>query len=124
MNDTTTKTFTPDDVIAELRTGKYRKGSGGLCTRKDGDTRYCCLGVMGRMMGLTEGQLAPYGYLLTDWEATPDTKHLVADTAFPWLTTARLTRLARANDTTENWEEQVIPVLEQVQATLDAEDQS
>lgn len=42
-----------DEWVAALRSGEYQQGPGALCkVNDDGSRRYCCLGVLGSLLGL------------------------------------------------------------------------
>lgn len=54
---TKTKEELRADWIAALRSGEYEQGRGNLI-RKDGEkSLYCCLGVAGRLIGITDKEL-------------------------------------------------------------------
>jgi hypothetical protein len=43
------------DWVAALRSGEYKQAKGHLCGERTGG--YCCLGVAGKLIGLTDDQL-------------------------------------------------------------------
>lgn len=112
----------PKDLVAALRSGKYRKGSGSLC---DNEGRMCCLGVAAVVAGVPEVDLRlDYDDDGITWDIelpvglNPSAAKRF-ESEFPWLDEPLAELLACENDATDDWEAKVIPHLESLQASLD-----
>ena len=86
---TEVKTFSIEDVIEVLQSGRYQQAQKQLY----GNGGYCCLGVMAIEAGYSREEVLGHRYpdTLDDWEGR-------FSAAYPWLTKIRRTSLAVEND--------------------------
>jgi hypothetical protein len=98
-------TVTPQDLIAALKSGKFRKARNMLAKRRNGD-RFCCLGVA---CVLAEQPFRDSAALI------PGTNHWGSGPEWaPWLDYRLQNELTRANDKTGGWD-RAIKMLESVE---------
>lgn len=72
-----------DAWVGALRSGEYTQSTGSLCTiRTDGSIGNCCLGVLGRVMGLSVEHISQGGYLWTGFSR--DVLDSLGDPANPY----------------------------------------
>ncbi len=92
------KTFTPRQLINQLKSGKWRKAREQLGR---GEKSRCCLGVACEMAEIE------WIYDGTDWReyGLPDAIHGydIFERAFPWLTQAVAIKLSDLNDSSRGW---------------------
>lgn len=101
--------FTPDDLIAALESGKYKKGKRRLW-KKDGNS-FCCLGVAADMCGIPKTHVA-YRAMPAHMTAADEAKFMEA---WPWLYAGgggRISDLAYINDHNETFQ----PVIDRLRS--------
>ena len=95
---TKTKTFSPRQLINQLKSGKWHKATEQLGR---GEKSRCCLGVACEMAGIE------WIYDGTDWReyGLPSAIHDydIFERAFPWLTQTVATDLSGLNDNSRGW---------------------
>ncbi len=116
---TKTKTFSPHQLINQLKSGRWRKARESLGR---GEVTRCCLGVACEMAGV-DWQYKIEGESFTDLgmglpQGIHD--HMTFERAFPWLNYDLQEDLGGLNDSTPGWDA-VIERLEEIDRALKVE---